>query len=258
MEQLRRVRDRVLDQAGLKPDDVLLDVGCGDGLIAFGALEQGVRRAIFSDISQDLLDQCEHLAEQGGVLDRCRFVRADADDLSIGDESVDVVTTRSVLIYVEDKQRAFGEFHRVLRPGGRLSVFEPINRLNRLSRAYDASGVVELVDRVEGVFEKLQPRESDPMLNFDDRDLVDLAESAGFRSVALTLEVTTEPPEPMAWDAYLDVAGNPKIPTLREVIHQVLTPEERARYVTHFQPLVEQGRGNRRMAISYLVAKKAA
>jgi arsenite methyltransferase len=38
------------------------------------------------------------------------------------------VTTRSVLIYVEDRRAAFAEFFRVLRLGGRLSIFEPINR----------------------------------------------------------------------------------------------------------------------------------
>jgi SAM-dependent methyltransferase len=37
------------------------------------------------------------------------------------------VTTRSVLIYVQHKDAAFREFHRVLRPGGRVSIFEPIN-----------------------------------------------------------------------------------------------------------------------------------
>jgi len=38
-----------------------------------------------------------------------------------------VVTTRSVLIFVQHKHAAFREFHRVLRPGGRVSIFEPIN-----------------------------------------------------------------------------------------------------------------------------------
>lgn len=203
MEQLRGIRDEILDQADPLQDRVVLDVGCGDGLVAFGALERGVREVVFSDVSEDLLDESRRLSAGLEVADRCRFVRAAAEDLSpLKDESVDVVTVRSVLIYVEDKRAAFGEFHRVLRPGGRLSMFEPINRLNRFLRMYDDSEVEELEDRVKGVFEKLQPRDHDPMLNFDDRDLVDHAEGAGFNPVALRLEVKSESPEPMGWDAY--------------------------------------------------------
>ncbi len=257
VEQLSGIRDRVLDQAMLVEGESVLDVGCGDGLIGFGALARGAGRAILSDISQDLLDEARRLAVELDVLDRCLFVRACAEDLApIKDESVDVVTTRSVLIYVKDKRRAFEEFHRVLRPGGRLSLFEPINRLNRLLRAYDASGVEQLDDRVKGVFEALQPRDSDPMLDFDDRDLVEHAEAAGFPCVKLALEVKSNPPQPMAWDAYLDAAWNPNIPTLREVIHQVLTSDERGQYTRHFRPLVEQGQGSQQTASSYLVAIK--
>lgn len=39
MEYLYHVRDKVLEHARLKDGETLLDVGCGDGLIAFGALE---------------------------------------------------------------------------------------------------------------------------------------------------------------------------------------------------------------------------
>ena len=87
-------------------------------LAPFGARERGAR-VVFSDVSQDLLDACRQIAAGD---DRCSFVRASATDLSvISDESVDVVTTRSVLIYVSERARAFTEFFRVLRPGGRLS-----------------------------------------------------------------------------------------------------------------------------------------
>jgi arsenite methyltransferase len=71
-----------------------------------------------SDISQDLLDFCRQAAADQGDLARCLFVHTPADDLSpIDDASVDVVTTRSVLIYVADKRSAFAEFARVLRAG---------------------------------------------------------------------------------------------------------------------------------------------
>jgi SAM-dependent methyltransferase len=257
MEQLRATRDRVLDQAGLAAGETLLDVGCGDGLIGFGALDRGAGLVIFSDISQDLLAECRRLAGELDVMRRCQFVRASASDLSpIHSRSVQVVTTRSVLIYVPDKGRAFSEFYRVLRPGGCLSMFEPVNRLNRLLRAYDPGPVQDLDDRVKGVFEELQPRASDPMLNFDDRDLVELAEGGGFGRVSLTLEVETRPPEPTRWQAYVNTAWNPRVPTLRDAMRQVLTPEEQARYEAHMQPLVEAGRGSQRTAAAYLRAVK--
>ncbi len=257
MERLRATRERVLDRAQLGEQETLLDVGCGDGLVAFGALERGASLVIFTDISHDLLEESRRLATQLGVVDRCRFIHAAADDLGqIADESVDVVTTRSVLIYVEDKSRAFSEFHRVLRPGGRVSLFEPINRINRFLLAYDATEVRDLEERVKGVFDTLQPRDRDPMLNFDDRDLVESAEVAGFERVYLTLEIETEPPEPLRWEAYANMAWNPKIPTLKEAMEQVLTPEERIRYEANMRPLVEAGRGSRRMASAYLCAIK--
>ena len=68
-----------------------------------------------------LLNHSQALAEEAGVLDRCRFLRAPATDLSaLEHASVNAVTARSVPVYVEDKKRAFEEFHRVLKPGGRL------------------------------------------------------------------------------------------------------------------------------------------
>jgi len=84
---------------------------------------------VFVDVSQDLLDRCRTLAQELEVLDRCKFVNASADELLLADASVDVVTTRSVLIYLDRpaKERALRDFHRVLRPGGRLSIAEPIN-----------------------------------------------------------------------------------------------------------------------------------
>lgn len=267
------VRDRVLENAGLSGVEILLDVGAGDGLIAFGALarlgEGG--RVIFTDISQDLLDHSERLAKEAGVGERCSFLRASADDLSaLGDGSVDVVTTRSVLIYVEDKQRAFAEFHRILKPGGRFSIFEPINRFSSRSysteagffNGYDVTPVRDVARKVWSAYERRQPPYTDPMLNFDERDLLDLAEDAGFEEVYLDYEAEVTPGDRATWgrvhdwDTFLESSGNPKIPTMKEAMNETLTPEETERFTEYLRPLVERNERAARTASAYLWAVK--
>lgn len=134
LAELAPVRTRVVANADITAGDRVLDVGCGDGLIAFAALDAvgPDGSVIFSDISTDLLERCRELVAEAAMPGHVEFVRAAAADLSaIPDGSVDAVTVRSVLIYEPDKPAAFGEFHRVLRRGARLSMFEPINRFDR-------------------------------------------------------------------------------------------------------------------------------
>ena len=261
LEETREFREKVLDRAGLAEGETLLDVGCGEGLIGFGALERGAGHVVFSDISDDLLDFCREAAEAAGVVDRCSFVKAGAEELAgVEDASVDVVTTRSVLIYVPDKAGAFGEFARVLRPGGRASLFEPINRFGMDERREDfwgfpGDGVLELARKVDRIYEEIQPPD-DPMLDFDERDLFKLAEDAGFFPIDLELRAYIRPSEPRPWDAFLRSSGNPRIPTMGEAIDRALTPEERERFTQHLRPLVEEGKGIWRMAHAYLRATK--
>jgi ubiquinone/menaquinone biosynthesis C-methylase UbiE len=216
---------------------------------------------IFSDISEDLLGHAEGLAQAMNVHERCQFVCASADDLQMFEnESVDAVTTRSVLIYVSAKQKAFHEFYRILKAGGELSIFEPINRfafpepLNRFG-GYDVTPVADLAQKVEALYQRIQP-ETDPMVDFDERDLVAYAEKAGFSKIHLELQIEIQPIENADWSAFLHTAGNPKIPTLEEAIQEILLPAEAERFKNHLRPLVEGKQGTRRFARAYLWAVK--
>ena len=268
LDRLYPVRDKVLTNANLREGGTLLDVGCGDGLIAFGALKRNTAsKVIFADVSQDLLDHASLLAEEMKITDRCEFLCASAEDLSgIHDASVEAVTTRSVLIYVENKQRAIDEFYRVLQPDGRLSVFEPINRFGLPEPAdhfwgFDATPVVEIAAKLKAVYERLQPVEADPMLNFDERDLIRQVELSGFREIHLDLAVDIRPlsqlqDSNMSWNSFIGLVPNPKIPTLAEAMTQALTEDEAAMFAAHLRPLVEDGAGVERSAVAYLAASK--
>jgi arsenite methyltransferase len=261
LDELAAVRNKVLDRAELKTGETLLDVGCGNGLIGFGALERGAGEVVFADVSGPLLDDCRELASKAGAVDRCRFVEAAAEDLrELGGESADVVTTRSVLIYVKEKARAFAEFQRVLRPGGRISIFEPINRFGMEERGrtwgYTLDGEAAALMAKLTALEETYQGVDDPMLDFDERDLIALAEAAGFFPIQLDYVAEVRPLEARGWESYLHSSGNPKIPTLAEAMEQALTPEERQRLVAELRPAVEEGRGVWRMGGAYLSAVK--
>ena len=270
MRHLGPVRDRVLEGAAVEEGDVVLDVGAGDGLIAFGALplvgESG--KVIFSDVSQELLDVSRGLARDLDALDRCQFVLARAEDLGpVAAASVDVVTTRSVVIYVEEKQRAFDTFHRVLRPSGRLSMFEPINSFTfpepeHEYMGFDVTPIAGLVRRVKDAYNRLADNGDATLVDFNERDLIAFAERAGFRKVELTYEATVEHDagahwgNDVGWDTFLRVAPNPLAPSLAETIDDALTPHEAERFVSHLRPLFEGKKGTSRSAVAYLRAVK--
>jgi SAM-dependent methyltransferase len=255
-------RDGVLDRADLRPDDVVLDVGCGTGLIGFGALGRlgPSGHVIFSDVSRDLLDECRRTA---GGSERCSFVYASADDLAdIADASVDVVTTRSVLMYSDRKAAAFAAFFRVLRPGGRISLFEPINRFAAQRRPGDLFGlrntpVDDLLTKVRDVYRGPEEQAQRPMIDFDERDLLNWAIAAGFEAVELDYRAQVDvPAEPIDdWEALKHVAPNPLVPTYGEAIAAALGDDERQRLDEYMTAQVDTGALTRRtMAIAFLSA----
>jgi arsenite methyltransferase len=116
----------------------------------------------------------------------------------------------------------------VLRSGGRLSLFEPINRFSAIHTTWDAGPVQELRDRVRAVYLAIQPLDADLMVDFDERDLLRLAEAAGFREIHLTYQADIELAEPRSWETVLHASANQRVPTLAEAMAQGLTPDEAA------------------------------
>jgi arsenite methyltransferase len=217
---------------------------------------------IFSDISHDLLGDCRKAAAAKGVLDRCGFVLLSADGLAgVSGGSVDVVTTRSVLIYVKDKAAALRGFYRVLKPGGRVSLFEPVNALMTDGPGrflgYDVTPVRDLAAKVEAVYESIQPPGDDPMMDFDERDLVCHAADAGFTEVDLELHVSVKSrKEPVLWERFVHTSGNPLVPSFGEAVDRALSPEEATEFTGYLRPFVESGAGLDRMALAYVSAVK--
>jgi len=253
LAHLAPIRDKVLAGAEPLAGATLLDVGAGDGLIGLEARARGAE-VIFSDVSEALVAHLRELAPDA------RSVVTRADDLQgIDDASVDIVTTRSVLIYVIDKAAAFAAMRRVLKPGGRISLFEPINALMQdppgRFKGFDVGPVAELAPRVNAAFAPEDPAFTEAMLGFDDRDLARLAEAAGFTRVHVECHSDVEPGElPVSFEALLDGAPNPNAPTVREAIAAALAAPEQERFLAALRDAFAAERFVHRRVVAYLTA----
>jgi arsenite methyltransferase len=225
--ELARKRDRVLDAAEIEPGETVADVGAGTGLLTLGAVERvgADGEAIAIDISADALDELRANTDAPNV----SFLLGAAETLPLPDRSVDAVVTRSVLIYVKDKAEAASEFFRVLRPGGRVSLFEPINRRNlRLSEAIDFSPLGELGDRLRAWNDAFYANRDDPMLDFDEDDLARYFADAGFMDVHIDLGADEREVEA---ERYLNQMGAPGRQMLLERWHADFPPADVERVV---------------------------
>jgi SAM-dependent methyltransferase len=101
--------------------DRSLEVGAGTGYFSLNLLRAGiVRDATCTDISPGMVRTLSANADRLGL--SVKSLRADAESLPFAGESFDLVLGHAVLHHLPDLERAFSEFHRVLKPGG-LIVF---------------------------------------------------------------------------------------------------------------------------------------
>src|SRR5579864_1057436 len=113
--------------------DRSLEIGAGTGYFTLNLLQAGVvREATCTDISPGMMRTLSANATRLGL--EVRTARADAEALPFPAESFDLVLGHAVLHHLPDLDRAFAEFHRVLRPGGRIAFAgEPSRTGDRLT-----------------------------------------------------------------------------------------------------------------------------
>ncbi|HIQ04166.1 MAG TPA: AAA family ATPase [Anaerolineae bacterium] len=237
-EYLGQVRDTVLDNARLQRHYLVLDVGAGTGLLTWEALRRVPEGGVWAvDVAPDTVRAIKQQAANLPELQRPVVLEADACHLPLASELFDAVVARSVLIYIRDKAQAAREFYRVLRPGGCVSLFEPINCYNK--------PVVELIDHSEldpDLVARIRQEHldglanpDDPMLNFDEHDLERIFAEAGFKVTLDRREVThTYTVTPQLARRWFHTRGAANRPTLSERLRTYLTSDELARYEQWF------------------------
>ena len=138
----------ILEASGAGPDDTVLDVACGPGLVV-AAFARVVRHATGIDITPAMLDRARAHGAQLG-LTNVTWRQGDVLPLPWPDASFSIVTSRFAFHHFLDPLAVLREMRRVAAPGGRVVVVDstPDTRcadaFNRMERLRDPSHVRSL------------------------------------------------------------------------------------------------------------------
>jgi SAM-dependent methyltransferase len=110
-----------LSLGNVETGQTILDLGCGAGLDSILAARRigPTGTVIGIDMTTEMLNKAKR--NSTGV-NNIEFELAEADELPVEDETVDVVITNGVFNLCLDKRKVLAEIHRILRPGGRLQM----------------------------------------------------------------------------------------------------------------------------------------
>ena len=189
-KSLNYIRDNVLNIAQIQPNEKVIDIGTGTGLLAFGALEKINKDGlvVFSDISKECLQFCKEICEQKFPDKNAEFVYSDCSHIDFQDEYFDKVLMRSVLAHIVEKQPAINEIYRILKKGGVFAAFEPLLGTNIRYHELTNSSQIDDYEDFKNAENQIMTDKNNSLTNFDNFSLQENFEKAGFSDIQITLQ----------------------------------------------------------------------
>ena len=227
----------LIQSANPQPDEHILDVACGTGIVARSAAPSvGLSgRVIGLDLNPDMLTVARAAAERDGLV--IEWQEGQAEKLPFPDGSFDLVLCQFGLMFFNDRHAALTEMRRVLKTSGRvrLSVWQGLDRHPFYQRLHEVSQRHLGRSVVQAVFSLGDPDELRRLLT-----------GAGFQDVEIdSASITARFPNPqefLAWEMDVDPATVPSMQHLEEPARQALMDSIRAEMEKALHEVTEDGR----------------
>ena len=116
-------RKKFIKKLDIQDDYTILDVACGTGDVGIEIIKKHSVSVTGIDLSPKMVELAQGKARRK-KLDNITFIEGDAENLPLKDNSVDCLTISYGFRNISKYETALSEFHRVLKPGGRLGILE--------------------------------------------------------------------------------------------------------------------------------------
>lgn len=130
-----QIHQLLIKTAGIEPNDDVLDVACGPGLVAC-EVAKVARHVTGVDLTPAMIEQARR-HQQSLMLSNLDFVVGDAHPLPFADGQFTCVVTRYSFHHFTNPSLAFAEMVRVCRPGGRVTVCDVFMNSTEQAELYD-------------------------------------------------------------------------------------------------------------------------
>jgi SAM-dependent methyltransferase len=178
----------LLKRAGVGAGSDVLDVACGTGVLTRRAAASAgaAGRVVALDLSAAMLAHAATIIAPGSAVAPIEYVEGSATELPFEDASFDRVICQQGLQFFPDKPAALAEFHRVLRPGGTvtLAVWDRDHRLEPFEDYTEALATVGADEPFPGAFDH-------DTFTIGAGDLRTLISGAGFQDVDVSVVTAT-------------------------------------------------------------------
>lgn len=194
--------DLILSAAPVSGKMDILDVGTGPGVFATLMTLAG-HHAVGIDISDKMLEEARENSARFGA--HPEYIRMDSENLSFPDASFDMIISRNVVWIMEDPEAVYRRWLRILKPGGRVVVFDTGHGKSDFLTKFDHNNEEYIEDYIRqfgkeppisfdrGKYEEARGWKRDLKLTYEERPQwdVDTMKALGYCNITWT-DVTDE------------------------------------------------------------------
>jgi ubiquinone/menaquinone biosynthesis C-methylase UbiE len=181
-----RLANRLAEMVGAKQTDTAVDLATGPGTLAL-PFARRVKWVVAVDLTPAMLERARESARKDGLAN-LEFLRADAQELPIASQSLDLAVTSYSLHHVPDQARMVREMARVVKPGGRVGMIDIV--------VPDTPGASEAANEIE------MARDNSHTRSLTRKEFAALVDQAGLRTIAVDFDELGR-----SFDHWLHVAG---------------------------------------------------